>query len=1151
MTLYICRTNLYNQACMATLFSGLTLAILLGFAKRVDKKANLFLSLALVVIVLETGRLTSIFIPALGPLLYLYIRQLTYPERQFIRKDMLYFCPLLMAGWMPAWQVLSSTIIYLYLSRRLIEDFYGRLQLVMMDRPRVAFRRLDKALHLLSWCCMLSMFSATFYLAVVIVLIGIAVEVMLKPGSNVELTTPIADKSDAKVKGRRLKEIVAANRLYEDAELTLASLAAKLTIHPHELSRIINTGLDKNFSDFISEFRVREVVLKMHDPACDQLTLLAIAYESGFNSKTTFNRVFKEMTGKTPVEYKNMLKKEVPIDKLAPWSRIRPVLLRSESQPTWGPETSKRNNMIRLYLKIAYRQLRKEKMYAAIKIGGLALSIAACLLIGLYIHDEMNYDRMYPDADRIYRLCGDGKVDRGLAWPAPMSKAIQNDFPEVAYAGRIRPVNSYVGQAELRRADQVQNTYEQGIIYADQSFLDALQLPMVSGDGRTALKEPLTMVISKTMADKYYHGQDPIGQVMYLDSDKSRPYRIGAVMADIPANSHLHPFNIFITLTGMEFGEKEQDDWTWFNYIQYIKLKAGTDVVAFEKKLNVDIRKNYLLSQFRRGGVKDPENEVKKVSFHLQPVKDINLHSQEFSDGVTNGDIRFIWLFGAIAIFILAIACINFINLSTAKSASRAKEVGLRKVVGSYRSSLIMQFLTESLIYSLISFILGIVIAWLLLPFFNTIALKSLIMPWLEWWFVPVFLASSIIVGVLAGLYPAFYLSGFQPVKVLKGSISVGSKRNVLRNGLVVFQFATSIILIIGTIVIYSQMHFIMNHRVGFDKDQVIVLHGTNTLGYQNIKNFKTALTQIAPVKSVSISDYLPINGTLRNENTFVREGREKIDPGVGAQFWQVDEDYLKSLDIKLVEGRNFSYDMPGDTTGESVIINQAMVQKLGLKNPVGTRISNGGVLTVIGVVQDFNFESLRSNISPLVLHFGFSSSMMLVKFNGANVQNTVAEVSALWEKFSPDQPIRYTFLDQEFAHMYADVMHVGIILTSFAILAIIIACLGLFALSAFMAEQRSKEIGIRKVLGASVRNITTLLSGDFVKLVLVSILIASPIAWWAMNRWLQDFAYRTHLSWWIFVVSGFIAILIALITVSFQSVKAALTDPVKSLKTE
>jgi len=813
--------------------------------------------------------------------------------------------------------------------------------------------------------------------------------------------------------------------------------------------------------------------------------------------------------------------------------------------------------MIKNYLKIAIRQLRKQKMYAAIKIGGFALGIAACLLIALYIKDETSYDKSYPDVDRIFRVVGfyahDGKVEKGTDWPAPMGKAVQSDLPEVEYCGRMMPNNLiwHAGNDQLRRADRVQNTYEQGFVYADQQMLDILKLPIVYGNRQTALKEPWTMVISKSKADKYFPGQNPIGQVMVIDNDKAHSYRISAVMADIPSTSHLHQYSFLMTLKGVEFWTGEQNNWGDYNYPIYVKVKPGTNVAALEGKLSHDILMNYLLPEAQKEGMKDAEKQVAKFSLHLQPVKDINLYSYDVQDGLSHGDIRFTWLFGAIAAFILVIACINFINLSTAKSANRAKEVGLRKVVGSYRSSLINQFLTESLVYSLISFIMGIVIAWLLLPYFNTLASKSLTMPFGEWWFVPVIFVAALIVGTLAGLYPAFYLSGFKPVQVLKGSISTGSKSPLLRNSLVVFQFTASVILIISTIVIYNQTHFILNRKVGFDKDQVMVLQGTNTLGDKSVKNFKNDLAKIASVKSVSISDYLPVSGTKRNGNTFFKEGRERLDAGVGGQMWQIDDTYLKTLGMKLVEGRNFSYDMATDTAGKSVIINQTLAKRLNLKNPVGTRITNGGLFTVIGVVQDFNFESMRGDIEPLVLHFGLSPSIMTVKFKGADVENTTANVSALWKQYSPDQPIRYTFLDEEFANMYQDVQRTGSIFTSFAVLAIIIACLGLFALSAFMAEQRSKEIGIRKVLGATVSNITALLSMDFVKLVLLAILIASPIAWYGMNKWLQDFAYKIPISWWIFALAGFTAISIALLTVSFQSIKAALMNPVRSLRSE
>jgi putative ABC transport system permease protein len=815
--------------------------------------------------------------------------------------------------------------------------------------------------------------------------------------------------------------------------------------------------------------------------------------------------------------------------------------------------------MIKNYLKIAIRQLRKQKMYAAIKIGGFALGIAACLLIGLYIKDELSFDKSYPDADRIYRVIGyyniDGKTLKGTDWPAPMGKTLKSDFPEIEISGRLMPNSLFekAGSNEVRRADQVQNTYEQGFTYADQEMLDILQLPMVYGKRGLALKEPLTMVISKRVSDKYFPGKNPVGQVMYLNNDKTKPYTIGGVMQNIPETSHLRKFDFLLTLKGVEFYQGEQNNWNASNYPDYIKLRPGTNIAQFEKKITHDIIKSYYLPAMIKDGMKDAEKQAEKFSLHLQNLADINLYSYDIYDDTPHGDVRFIWLFGAVAGFILVIACINFVNLSTAKSANRAKEVGLRKVVGSYRSSLINQFLAESIVYSVLSFVIGIILAWILLPYFNTLASKSLAMPWYEWWLVPSLIAAAFIVGIAAGLYPAFYLSGFKPVQVLKGSISTGSKNSILRNSLVVFQFSASIILIISTLVIYNQTQFILHQKVGFDRDQVVVVQGTNTLGDKNVKSFKNELLKLSSVKNVSISDYLPVSGTKRNMNTFYIEGRTKLDPGVGGQYWQIDDTYLKTLGMKLVEGRNFSYAMAADTQG-SVIINQTMAKKLNLKNPIGKRITNGyGKYTVIGVVEDFNYESMRDHIEPIVLNFGLSTSIVSVKVGGTDVKNTLANITALWKKYSPDQPIRYTFLDEQFANMYADVQRTGSIFTSFAVLAVIIACLGLFALSAFMAEQRSKEIGIRKVLGATVSNITTLLSYDFVKLVLIAIVIASPIAWYGLNKWfLQDFAYKAPISWWwIFVLAGFTATFIALFTVSFQSIKAALMNPVKSLKAE
>jgi putative ABC transport system permease protein len=808
--------------------------------------------------------------------------------------------------------------------------------------------------------------------------------------------------------------------------------------------------------------------------------------------------------------------------------------------------------MIKNYLKIAVRQLRKQKMYSAIKIGGFALSIAACLLIGLYIKNELSYDKSYPDTDRIYRVienyAHDGKVESGDDYPAPMGKALKADFPEIEKSARLMPNSLFpgAGSNELRRADQVENTHEEGFTYADQELLDILKTPMVYGDSAKALAEPLTMVITRRKADKYFPHQNPVGRVMYLNNDKTKPYRIGGVMENPPSTSHLQ-YDFLLTLNGVEFYKGEQTNWNASNYPSYILVKAGTDPVKLAKKITDDIIGRYILPALLAQSYKDAAIEVKKLSFTLQPISDIHLRYGIY-DEFQHGDIRFIWLFAAVAGFILTIACINFVNLSTAKSANRAKEVGLRKVVGSTRYSLIQQFLAESLLYSVLSFIIGILLAWVLLPYFNILASKTLTIPWNALWFAPVIFGAALIVGIAAGIYPAFYLSSFKPVSVLKGSISTGSKNSLLRNGLVVFQFTTSIILIISTFVIYNQMQYIMNLKLGFNKDQVVMLQGTNTLGDNGVKNLKQELLKLSSVKSVAISDYLPVAGTKRNGNTYYNDGKTKVETGVDTQFWIADEDYLKTFGIKLVEGANFS---PGDQTG-GVIINQTMVRKLNLKNPVGKIITNGyGRPRVIGVVKDFNFETLRQPIGALAITYGISNSIVSVKVNGDNMRNTMAEINALWKNISPSQPIRYTFMDERFASSYADVQRMGSIFTSFAILAIIIACLGLFALASFMAEQRSKEIGIRKVLGASVQSITKLLSLDFVKLVALAIVLASPVAWWAMTKWLQDFTYRITISWWIFAGAGIVAIVIALLTVSFQSIKAAIANPVKALKSE
>lgn len=806
-------------------------------------------------------------------------------------------------------------------------------------------------------------------------------------------------------------------------------------------------------------------------------------------------------------------------------------------------------DMYQNYFKISWRSLIKQKMYSGIKIGGLAMGIAACFLISLYIQDELSYDQHFENGDRIYRVIAvlEEETTRDVDFPAPMANALKTDYSEVEKAGRMNASPSFGGGSnEIKKAGQTQNHHEEGFTYFDQELLELLSPRMISGNIKHALTSPHSIVITKRKADKYFPNEEAVGKLMIINNDEKNPYTIGGVIEDYPANAHLQ-YDFLLTLTGVEFWGGEQTWWAASNYPTYLLVKPGVDVEALERKMTKGVIEKYMLPPMIASGQVGAIDILNKAHLELQPVKDIHLGS-EVNDHLSHGDIRFIWLFGAVAGFILIIACINFVNLSTARSANRAKEIGLRKTVGSFRNNLIVQFLTESFLYSFLAFAVGMLLSWLLLPYFNLLASKSLSFPWQEWWLMPGVILAALVIGIIAGIYPAFYLSSFKPINVFKGNVSLGSKNSATRSALVVFQFTASIVLIIGTIVIYRQMDFILNKKVGFDKEQVLLLQGANTLA-EKTGSFKSELLTISQVKYVSVSDYLPINNTNRDGNTFHNEGMQKIEKGVTTQKWQVDPDYIKTMGMKIVDGRDFNPD--GKSDSASIIINQTMAKQLNLKDPIGMPIENWQKYNVIGVVEDFHFESMKENIRPLCFVLGNSTSIISVKVASENMPLTIQAISDVWNKFSPNQPIRFNFLDEQYASMYADVQRMGRIFTTFAVLAIVVACLGLFALSAFMVEQRSKEISIRMVLGASVNNVFRLMTQNFIVLVLISFAIATPIAWYLMNKWLQDFVYKTDITWDIFVISGICALVVALATVSYQAIKASVANPVTNLKSE
>ena len=807
--------------------------------------------------------------------------------------------------------------------------------------------------------------------------------------------------------------------------------------------------------------------------------------------------------------------------------------------------------MIKNYIKTAIRSLSKNKGFTAINVLGLALGLASCLLIIFYVFDELNYDRYNTKADRVYRVNEDirfgGNTNSYAVAPAPLASALKNDFPEVEQVVRFRSR----GELQVKKGNQ--DIQENMVVYADPSIFKVFTLPMIDGDPATALNDTHSIVITEKTAQKYFNRTDVVGQVLTIND--TALYKITGVIKNIPKQSHFN-FDFFISMASTPEGK--DDAWFSSNFNTYVLLRQGTDFNKFQAKIPAFFKQqagpqmqsvlHLTFDKFEQGG------NYFRINF--TPLKKIHLYSRREAELGMNGNIEFIYMFSAIALFILLIACVNFMNLSTARSANRAREVGVRKVLGSPRKYLIAQFLTESIIVTLIGAIIAFFAAWALLPLFNQMSGKDLtITAQTMVWIVPLMIGLVLIIGALAGSYPALFLSGFQPIEVLKGKLASGFKGGMLRNFLVVFQFSISIFLIIGTLVIYNQLKYIQSKDLGYNRNQVFTVWNVNVLG-NNAKAFKQEVKQLTGVQNVTMTGALPTSSYWNSSVLFKGPVADQKN-SVTSETWVVDEDYIATLGMKMQSGRNFSKEMLTDST--AILINETAEKMLGFKNPINQLVyypqDNKALVLkpyhIIGVVKDFNFQSLRSNVTPLILFMGNDEGGISIRANAANIPTLLNQIKSKWSGFSPNQQFMYTFMDQDFDAIYRTEQRTGIIFVSFSSLAIIIACLGLFGLAAYAAEQRTKEIGIRKVLGASMSTIVQMLSKDFIKLVVIAIIIASPLAWWAMNKWLQDFAYRIHIQWWVVAIAGSGAILIAFVTISFQSIKAALTNPVKSLRSE
>ena len=810
--------------------------------------------------------------------------------------------------------------------------------------------------------------------------------------------------------------------------------------------------------------------------------------------------------------------------------------------------------MIRNYFKLAFRNLWRNKVFTAINISGLALGIAICLVIMLFIKNEWSYDRYNEKADRIVRVVFKGSVQGQAMKEAnvmpPTAQTLLNDYPEVEAAARIRTG----GEATFSHGEK---SFKEGnLAFADAGLFNVFTLPLVKGNPETALLEPNTVVISEALAQKYFGQEDPIGQLLEIKTEQ-KAYKVTGVMKAIPVNAHFH-FDLFLSMLSLP--DQSSDSWMTSGYFTYLLLKPGIAWQKLEAKLPQVVEKymgpqlhqsmGFTLAEFRKKG--------NNIGLYLQPLTDIHLRSNlmPMTEIEPPGDMRYVYIFGAVAIFMLLIACINFMNLSTASASKRAREVGIRKVLGSAKTDLVRQFLLESILLTAFAMLLGLVLVYLALPVFNHLTGKELSLglttnPWL----IPSLLLFGLFVGVLAGSYPAFMLSSFNPVKVLKGRFTSGRASMGLRSGLVVFQFAVSIILIVGTVVVYKQLMYIQNKKLGYDRDQVIVLPETYRLGV-NENAFRERLLQDPRVVNISTSGYLPAGPTFNN-NFFVyaREQAEQIK----TLRYDVDYNYIPTMSMQVIAGRNFSRNYGTDSTG--AILNEAAVKALGwnMQNALGQTVTRSHnkdgtdkvTYHVIGIVKDFHFRSLHEQISPLVMVLANYNGTMIVKAKTKDISGLLADMNKTWSDLKASAPLNYSFLDERFKETYEAEQKIALILGISAGLTIFVACLGLFGLATFTAEQRTKEIGVRKVLGATVTSIVALLSRDFLKLVLIANVLALPVAWWIMNRWLQEFAYRIDISWWVFVIAIFSAVLIALAAVSFHSIKAALTNPVRSLRGE
>lgn len=804
--------------------------------------------------------------------------------------------------------------------------------------------------------------------------------------------------------------------------------------------------------------------------------------------------------------------------------------------------------MLKNYFLIAWRSLVKNSTFYFVNIFGLSVGLACCLLISSYVYSELTYDTYPEHAKDIYRVelhvLGNGSWVDYPHTDYGVGPGIAQTYPEVVSYARL----SNLPQMYLRYKETILK--EQSMAIVDSNFLEFFSIPLLAGDMKTALIEPNSIVVTKAFAKKFFGDEDPLNKTLSMSYGE---LKVTGLIDKVPDASHFH-FEAF--MSGSSY-KNRRESWSNIGDFTYLQLVPGADAKALEKKFPDLVMKHVVPEVQADMGVSlsEAQKAVDTFVFLLRPLSDIHLGSHTSMELGANGDIKYVYIFGALAIFILLLACVNFINLSTATSSKRSREVGIRKVMGSVKTQLIYQFLTESVMLALCALVLAYGVVAGVLPFFNQLTGK--LTP-LAFFLEPVTLlivtGGVILVGIVAGIYPSFFLSSFNTISVLKGStFSAAGKKDFLRSGLVVFQFAVSTALLVATLVVYQQLTFMQNKELGYNKDQVLVIQDTRSLR-ANEQVFKDQLMKDSRVLNASVSRHMPGDPNMNGTQAFPKDRAE--DEGsaeIHINIYNVDYDYLTTLGIEMAHGRNLSRDFPSDSA--AIVINETAAKEFGWtpESAPGKSIVMSGQREyhVVGVVKDFNYASVRQEIAPLVMMLRNNSGSILVKLNPTDIKDFLADTKMKWDAFNTEIPFSYSFLDEKFASLYFTEERTGKVFTTFAVIALVIAGLGLFGLSTFSAEQRTREIGIRKVLGASSRQVLLMLSKQFMFLVLIAFVIAAPIIGWAMNHWLEDFAYRISIAWWVFFAAAGISFMIAFLSMCFQAIRAAVANPVRSLKSE